>query len=158
MTTVIEQMRTDIKVAMKAGDAIKRDTLRTVVGGVENAEKASKKGSVTFDDKQVIAFIQKEIRNRHEAAGLFAQGGEQERVNREETEAGILSEYVPSPLTEDEARAIVKRVFESKKSMITSPKNMGMVMKDVTPEIDGRFDGKAVSQMVREMVAEHLSS
>lgn len=153
MTALIEQMKTDMTAAMKSGDTIARDTLRNVLGAVQNAEKSGKT-AVTFDDPKLVSFIQKEISRRRETANEYAKLGKGDRAERETQEADFLSVYVPSNLTEDETREIVKSAIQGLKDKITSAKQMGLVMKEVTPKIAGRFDGKAVSEMVREGISE----
>ena len=95
--------------------------------------------------------LQRERKRRVEAADAFRGGGREEQAQAEERELAVLEEFMPEPLTEEELERIVDDAIAENGA--TSMRDMGRVMKDVMPQISGRADGAAVSQMLREKLA-----
>ena len=95
--------------------------------------------------------LQRERKKRIEAAEAFRGGGREEQAEKEEAELAILEEFMPEPLAEEELERIVDDAIAENKA--TSMRDMGRVMADVMPQIAGRADGSAVSQLVREKLA-----
>ena len=95
--------------------------------------------------------LQRERKKRIEAAEAFRGGGREEQAEKEEAELAVLEEFMPEPLTEEELERIVDDAIAENGA--TSMRDMGRVMKDVMPQIAGRADGAAVSQMLREKLA-----
>ncbi len=154
MSTLKQQLKTDVITHMKAGNKAALTTLRNVLGEIETREKGGKT-PVEFDDAQVLALLQKESAKRHDTAGIYTEAGETDRAAVEIAEAGIIEAYLPQPLNEDQAAAIVDRIItglEAEQGEL-SMRQMGVAMKPITAEIAGRFDGKAVSEMVRKRLA-----
>lgn len=151
MSTLKEQLKNDVVMHMKAGNKTALTTVRNVLGEIETREKGGK-SPVEFDDAQVTALLQKEAAKRRDTAAIYSEAGEQDRAAAEVSEAEVIEAYLPQPLTADEAAAIVERIItgledgQGKLSM----RQMGVAMKPITAEIAGRFDGKAVSEMVRK--------
>lgn len=151
MSTVKAQLKSDVVVHMKAGNKIALTTVRNVLGEIETREKGGKT-PVEFDDAQVIALLQKEAAKRRDTAAIYTEAGETERAAAEVGEAEVIEAYLPQPLTADEAEGIVERIIsglEAEQGAL-SMKHMGQAMKPITAEIAGRFDGKAISDMVRK--------
>ncbi|GAA2945384.1 GatB/YqeY domain-containing protein [Glutamicibacter bergerei] len=107
-----------------------------------------------MDDQQVEALLRKEVATRRETAITYSENGAPERAQAETAEADFIETYLPKGLSEDEAQAIVSSVMDrlSAEGTLTM-KEMGRAMKEVNAEIAGRFDGKAVSTMVRARLA-----
>ena len=95
--------------------------------------------------------LQRERKRRSEAAEAFRAGGREEQAAKEEPELAILEEFMPAPLSEDELERIVDDAIAE--TGATNIRDMGRVMADVMPQIAGRADGSAVSQIVREKLA-----
>ena len=95
--------------------------------------------------------LQRERKKRIEAAEAFRGGGREEQAEKEEAELAVLEEFMPEPLTEEELERIVDDAIAENGA--TSIRDMGRVMADVMPQIAGRADGSAVSQLVREKLA-----
>jgi uncharacterized protein YqeY len=95
--------------------------------------------------------LQRERKKRLEAAEAFRSGGREEQAVKEEDELEVLEEFMPEPLTEEELERIVDDAIAENGA--TSMNEMGRVMADVMPQIAGRADGSAVSQLVREKLA-----
>jgi uncharacterized protein YqeY len=146
--TLIEELEDEVKEAMRAGDAERRDALRLIVSSLKSAEKDLLRPLTEDEELQVL---QRERKKRVEAAEAFRSGGREEQAKREEAELAILEEFMPEPLSEEELEQIVDDAIAENKA--TSMRDMGRVMADVMPQIAGRADGSAVSQLVREKLA-----
>ena len=151
MSTLKEQLKTDVVTHMKAGNKLALTTVRNVLGEIETREKGGK-SPVEFDDAQVTTLLQKEAAKRRETAAIYTEAGEADRAAAEVGEAEIIEAYLPQPLTAEEAAGIVDRIITGlvAEQGALSMRQMGVAMKPVTAEIAGRFDGKAVSEMVRK--------
>lgn len=151
MSTLKQQLKNDVVAHMKAGNKIALTTVRNVLGEIETREKGGKT-PVEFDDAQVITLLQKEAAKRHDTARIYTEAGESDRAAAETAEAEVIEAYLPQALNADEAAAIVDRIIsglEAEQGEL-SMRQMGLAMKPITAEIAGRFDGKAVSEMVRK--------
>lgn len=151
MSTLKETLKNDVVVHMKAGNKTALTTVRNVLGEIETREKGGKT-PVEFDDAQVTALLQKEAAKRRDTAAIYTEAGEADRAAAEIAEAEVIEAYLPKPLDADEAAAIVDRIItalEAEQGEL-SMRQMGIAMKPITAEIAGRFDGKAVSEMVRK--------
>jgi uncharacterized protein len=146
--TLIEELEDDVKDAMRAGDTARRDALRLIIASLKSAEKDLLRPLTEDEELQVL---QRERKKRIEAAEAFRGGGREEQAAKEEAELAVLEEFMPEPLTEEELERIVDDAIAENGA--TSMRDMGRVMKDVMPQIAGRADGAAVSQMLREKLA-----
>lgn len=146
-----DKLKGDVVAHMKAGNKVALTTVRNVLGEIETREKSGKT-PVELDDLQVTALLQKEAAKRRDTAATYTAAGHQERAQAEIAEAEIIEAYLPKALSRDEAEAIVDEVIAGLRAggSDLSMRYMGVVMKSVTPKIGGRFDGKAVSDMVKE--------
>ena len=146
--TRITEIEDEIKEAMKARDAERRDALRLIVNSLKNSEKELQRPLSEDEELQVL---QRERKRRVEAAEAFRAGGRDEQADAEERELAILEEFMPEPLGEDEIEEIVDDAIAEVGA--TSMADLGRVMADVMPQIAGRADGSQVSQIVREKLA-----
>ena len=143
MTTITEQLRTDITGAMKAGEKERVGALRLVLSELQ---KAAKDGS---DDE--LAVLRRERKRRLEAAEQFRDNNRPELASQEESEAELIASYLPAELSDSELDALVSRAITD--TGATSPRDMGQVMKAVMAASEGRADGKRTSALVREALA-----
>jgi uncharacterized protein YqeY len=146
--TLITQIEEDVKEATLARDAGRRDALRLILASLRSAEKDLQR---PLSDDEELQVLQRERKRRIEAAEAFHAAGRDEQAAKEEGELAILEEFMPAPLTEEELEQIVDDAIAENKA--TSIRDMGRVMADVMPQIAGRADGSAVSQIVREKLA-----
>ena len=144
----ITEIEEEIKEAMKARDAERRDALRLIVNALKNSEKELQRPLSEDEELQVL---QRERKKRVEAAEAFRAGGRDEQAESEERELAVLEEFMPEPLGEDEIEEIVDDAIAEVGA--TSMADLGRVMADVMPQIAGRADGSVVSQLVREKLA-----
>lgn len=149
-----EKLKSDVVVHMKAGNKVALTTVRNVLGEIETREKSGKT-PMELDDLQVTALLQKEAAKRRDTAATYSAAGHGERAKAEIAEAEVIEAYLPKALTRAEAETIVDEVIAELRADGTelTMRSMGAVMKSVTPKIGGRFDGKAVSEIVKARLA-----
>ncbi len=146
--SLIVRLEDEVKDAMRAHDNERRDALRLIIASLKSAEKELLRPLSHDEELQVL---QRERKKRLEAAEAFRSGGREEQAEKEEAELAVLQEFMPEPISEDEIEQIVDDAIAENKA--TSMRDMGRVMADVMPQIAGRADGSAVSQIVREKLA-----
>jgi uncharacterized protein YqeY len=146
--SLVTRMEQEVKDAMRARDNERRDALRLILSSLKSAEKELLRPLSEDEELQVL---QRERKKRNEAADAFHAAGRPEQAEKEEGELAILEEFMPEPLAEEDLERIVDDAIAENKA--TSMRDMGRVMADVMPQIAGRADGSAVSQLVREKLA-----
>ena len=145
---LIDRIDAELKDAMRARDAARRDALRLILSSLKSAEKELQRPLSEDEELQVL---QRERKRRVEAAEAFRSGGREEQAAGEERELAVLEEFMPEPLSEDEIEEIVDDAIAEVGA--TNIRDLGRVMADVMPQIAGRADGSVVSQIVREKLA-----
>jgi uncharacterized protein YqeY len=145
---LIEELEDDLKEAMRERDGDRRDVLRLILSALRAAEKDLQRPLTEEEELQVL---QRERKKRLEAAEAYRNAGREEQADDEEYELEVLEEYMPEPLSEEEIEQIVDDAIAENGA--TSLADLGRVMADVMPQVAGRADGSAVSQIVREKLA-----
>jgi uncharacterized protein YqeY len=146
--TLIAEIEDELKDAVRARDAERRDALRLILNALKGSEKELQR---PLSEEEELQVLQRERKRRVEAAEAFRAGGREAQAESEERELEILEEFMPEPLSEDEIDEIVDDVIAEVGA--TSMADLGRVMADVMPQIAGRADGSVVSQIVREKLA-----
>ena len=146
--SLIARMEGDLTAAMKQRDNARRDALRLILSSLRSAEKELQR---PLTDDEELQVLQRERKRRVESAEAFRAGGREEQAQAEEGELAVLEEFMPEPLSEDDLERIVDDAIAEVGA--TSMRDLGRVMADVMPQIAGRADGSAVSQIVREKLA-----
>ena len=146
--SLVTRLEEEVKDAMRAHDNERRDALRLILSSLKSAEKDLLRPLSEDEELQVL---QRERKKRNEAADAFHAAGRIEQAEKEEGELDILQEFMPEPLGEEDLERIVDDAIAENGA--TSLRDMGRVMADVMPQIAGRADGSAVSQLVREKLA-----
>jgi uncharacterized protein YqeY len=136
---IVEQIKTDLQGAMRAGEKEKVGALRLVLSELQ---KAAKEGS---DDE--LAVLRRERKRRLEAASAYRDAGREDLAGGEEAEGQLIGGYLPAELSEPELRAIVEQALRD--SGAESVKDMGAAMRTAMAAVAGRADGKRVSGLVR---------
>ena len=154
MSSLKERLHADVVIHMKERNKTALTTVRNVLGEIETREKSGKT-PVQLDDAQVTSLLQKEAAKRRDTAGIYTEAGQPERAAAEIAEAEVIESYLPKPLSLQEVEAIVDEVIDGLRAegRELTPRQMGEVMKPVTAKVAGRFDGKEVSQLVRQKLA-----
>ena len=141
------QILEDLKTAMKNQDKERLSVIRMVKGSIQMSELNKKH---ELSDEEVIDVITKEIKSRKDSINEFKKGGREDLIKKTESEIEILSEYLPKQLTEDELNQIIEEVFNEVKP--ESSKDMGKIMKTLTPKVKGKADMGLVSKIVKEKI------
>ena len=141
----------DIVTSMKEKDKERLSVLRMVKGAIQ-LEEINKKE--TLKDEDVIGVLAKQIKTRKESIVEFEKGNRQDLIDQTNREIAILEEYMPEQLSMEEVEKIIEEVFESVKP--ESMKDMGRIMKEVTPKLKGKADMSMVSTKIRTKLEELL--
>jgi len=112
--------------------------------------KQIEKGKELTDD-EVGAVLSSNAKKRRDSIEQFKTGGRQDLVDKETAELDIIKEYLPEQLSEDKIREIIARAIE--KTGADSPARMGLIMKEVMPELKGKADGKIVNKLAAELLS-----
>ncbi len=134
-----EQIKADLRGAMRAGEKERVGALRLVMSELQKAEKEGR------DDELTV--LRRERKRRLEAASAFREAGREDLAAGEEAEGELIAAYLPAELSEQDLQAIVERAVRD--SGAESAKDMGIAMKQAMAAVDGRADGKRVSGLVR---------
>jgi uncharacterized protein len=145
--TLLERVRSDITAAMKSGERERVGALRLVSSELQKAHKEAANGS----EADEVAVLQRERKRRVEAAEAYREAGREDLASQEESEAALIEAYLPAQLSDDDLHAIVGDVIAE--TGASSPKEMGQVMSQAMPRVQGRADGKRVSAIVREKLS-----
>ena len=143
-----DELLQDLKEAMKNKDTLKKDTITMLRAAILQVEKDSQK---TLNDDEICAIVAKEVKKRKESVKEYEDAGREDIANSLKQEVEILSKYLPEQLTEDEIEKLVVEAISE--SGATSPKDMGRVMSILRPKTAGKADGKLVSDIVKEKLA-----
>ena len=146
--TLKERITEDMKSAMRAGEKERLGTIRLALAAIKQREVDER---ITLDDGQVLAVLEKMIKQRREAITQFQAGGRADLVARESAEVSILEGYLPARMSDAELDALIAGAIAS--SGATSAKDMGKVMALVKSQAQGRADMGAVSARVKEKLA-----
>lgn len=143
-----DRVQSDVAVAMRAGDALRRDVLRMVVSAAYNVEK--RQGHPLSDD-EFLAVLSREVKTRRESVEAFRTGGREDLASKEETEIEILGAYLPQALSEAEIAELIREAIAA--TGASTARDMGKVMGWLAPWTRGRADGKRVSELVVQALA-----
>ena len=141
-----ERINEDLKVYMKSKDTFKLSVVRMVKGAVQ-LEKINLKREELSDD-EIIKLISKQIKMRKDSIAEFTKAGRLDLVQQNEKEIDVLKEYMPEEMSEEEVINIINEAISS--TGASNIKEMGKVMREVTPKVSGRFDMGRVSSIIKE--------
>ena len=151
MSTLKDQLRTDLTSAMKARDKDRAGTLRMVLASITEAEVAGKEAKELTDD-EITTILTREAKKRREAATALEDAGRAEMAQKERAELDVLVGYLPEQLGDDEIADIVSAAIEQTGAAGEGMRAMGKVMGVVQPQVKGRADGGAVAAEVRRQL------
>ncbi len=142
-----EQIKNDIKEAMRAKDTAKRDTLRNINAAIKQIEVDERR---ELSDADVEAVLMKYAKQREDAKAQFADAGRDDLVVKEEAELAIVKSYLPEPLSDEELETIIKEIITE--TGAESMKDMGKVMGAAKAKVGSRADGGTISQVTRRLL------
>ena len=143
-----ETIQEDLIRAMKQGEKTVVSTLRMLQASIKNKEIQVMR---EIDYQEVLGVIEREIKQRKEAAEGFASGGREESAQKEREEATILQKYLPEQMSEEEVRKVVEQTLAD--SGVTEIKEMGKVMGLLQGKLKGKADMGLVSSLVKEKLS-----
>jgi uncharacterized protein YqeY len=142
--TLKERITEDMKAAMRASEKERLSTIRMLQAAIKQREVDER---ITLDDAQVIAVLEKMVKQRRESVLAFEQGGRADLADKEKAEIALLQVYLPAQLSEAEVDALIRDAIAS--TGATSMKDMGKVMGAVKAKAAGRADMGAVSASIK---------
>lgn len=143
-----DRIMNDLKEAMKNKDSFKLGVVRMVKGAIQ-LEKINKKRDL--NDEEVIDVISKQIKLRKDSINEFEKAGRNDLADTTKKEVEVLNEYMPEQLSSEEVNKIIDEAFV--KVNPTSQKDMGLIMKEVTPKVKGKADMGEVSKIIKEKLS-----
>jgi len=146
--SVEKQLMEDMKLAMKSGNKITLNTIRILRAQIKTASIDKKD---ELDEAELAQVLQKEAKKRKEAMEMYKQGNREDLFKKEEAELGIISNYLPEQLSEEDIDQIISESISS--LQVSGEKDMGRVMGAIMPKLKGKADGKVVQQKVKEHLA-----
>ena len=148
--TLFEQVSKDIVVAMKAKDKVRLQALRNIKKYFIEA-KTAPGANDTLEDAAALKILAKLAKQGRDTAALYTEQGRPDLAEEEMAQAQVVEEYLPKALSAEELEAEVKAIIAE--TGASSPKDMGKVMGVATKKLAGRADGKAISALVKQLLA-----
>lgn len=150
MSDLKERLRSDLTTAMKARDEVRVSTLRMALSAI-NTEEVAGDSHRELSDDEVVTVLGRESKKRRESAEAFDGAGRTELADRERAEQAVLTDYLPAQLSDEELATLVAAAITE--TGAEGPKQMGQVMKAVSPRVAGRADGRRVSGEVKRQLS-----
>lgn len=144
-----QKLADDLKIAMKSGNLIQKTTIRTLLSEIRKAEIDSKS---ELTNEEVLNVISKQAKQRRDSIEQYQKAGRVDLLEQEQQELTVIGAYLPQQLSDDEITERAKAVILELQA--TNMKAMGSVMKHLTSELKGVADGKRISKIVRELLAQ----
>jgi len=145
-----EQINNDLKAAMKSGDSIKLNTIRSIRAQIIELSKRGIDASITPEEELTILLAG--AKKRREAIEMYEKAGRNDLADQEKRELEIINTYLPNQMTREEAEITVKRIIGEVGA--SSLKDFGNVMPPVMKELKGKIDGKVVQELVKQLLGE----
>ena len=146
-----QKINEDLKLAMKSGEVIKKDTLRMLDAMIKNTEIDKLKKDVGLNDEEVLTVIKKAVKQRKDSAEQYRSGGREELAEKEEKEIVILETYLPAMLSETEIQSLVESVIQE--TGASGKNDLGKVMGLAMKKASGQADGNVIRQMAEKLLA-----
>ena len=145
--TLKEQLKSDLKDAMRAKEIVKRDSIRAINTMIKQIEVDQR---IEVEDADIIKLIQKGIKQREEAIVNYKDASRDDLVQTEQEQIDVFSLYLPKQLSDDELETIIKDIISQ--TGAASMKDMGKVMNPAKSKIGGGADGKRINEMVKKLL------
>ncbi len=151
-SALLTRILDDIKAAMKAHDSETLGTLRTLHSDIKN--EAMKSGATpaqiteSITDEMCVDVLARSVKQKQESIDILKKGGFMDKIPAEESVIALYRKYMPAEMSEDEVRALIAEIKAA--TGAASPKDMGKIMKELSPKVKGRFDAKRASALVQE--------
>jgi uncharacterized protein YqeY len=142
-----DRITEDMKGAMRAGEKDRLSTIRLILAAIKQREVDER---ISLDDSQVLAVLEKMVKQRRESIAQFTSGGRADLVAKETAELAIVQAYLPTQLTEAELEQLIAEAIRT--SGASSLKDMGKVMAALKPQVQGRADMGALSARIKQQL------
>jgi uncharacterized protein YqeY len=142
--SIKDRIQQDMKDAMRARDKERLGTIRLILSAIKQREVDER---IELDDVQVIVVLDKMVKQRRESIAIFEQAGRDDLVAKEKAELEVIQPYLPAALSEDEITQLIDAALAA--TGASSIKDMGKVMAQLKPELQGRADMSVVSAMIK---------
>ncbi len=143
-----EQIQNEVKEAMKAKDTVRRDALRLLTSAFKQIEVDER---IELDDEATLKIIQKQVKQRQDAASQYKDAGRDDLYDKEMAEITIYEEYLPKQLDDAELEARIKTIIANVGA--ESMKDIGKVMGTASKELNGIADGKRINQCAKALLS-----
>jgi hypothetical protein len=137
--------------ALKSGDHVRKDALRLLRAALKYGAIDARAAGTPFDDAAAVKVLQHQAKMRRDSIEQYEQGGRADLVAAEQAELAVIDSYLPRMMTPEEIEAEARRVIAEVGA--DSPAQMGLVMRQLMGSVEGRADGKVVSDTVRRLLA-----
>ena len=151
-SALLTRILDDVKAAMKAHDTETLGTLRTLHSDIKN--EAMKSGATpaqitdSITDEMCVDVLARSVKQKQEAIEILKKGGFMDKIPAEEACIALYRKYMPAEMSEDEVKTLIAEIKAA--TGAASPKDMGKIMKELSPKVKGRFDAKRASALVQE--------
>lgn len=147
-----DQIRNDLKDAMRSGDAMKRDVLRMLESAVKNTAIEKKLDRSSVDDAIVQDTVRRSIKQRKDSIEQYTAGGRADLAEKEQQEIEVLQSYMPKQMDETELRGLIEAALSE--AGVSGPQDFGKAMGKVMQAVAGRAEGDVVKKIVQELLAQ----
>lgn len=145
-----EQLSSDLRDAMRAGEEVRKSTLRMLMSAITSAEVAtSERRELT--DEQLLQVVAKQVKQRKESIEEFKKADRTDLVEKEAAELKVLEEYMPAQMGREEIAAEAKAVIAAVGA--SGPSDKGKVMKELMPRLAGKAEGREINEVVMELLS-----
>ncbi|MCJ8327788.1 MAG: GatB/YqeY domain-containing protein [Campylobacterales bacterium] len=146
--TLKEQLKSDLKDAMRAKEIVKRDSIRTINTMVKQIEVDER---IELDDASIVKLIQKGIKQREEAILQYKEAAREDLIQKEQEQIDIFKLYLPEQISDENLEIGMKAIIVEVNA--TSMKDMGKVMGNASKKFAGVADGKRINEMVKKLLS-----
>ncbi len=142
-----EQLQDDLKAAMRSGDNERRDVLRQLLAAIKQVEVDSQ---TTLDEAGLLGVLQKQAKQRQETIADSERAGRDDLIAQERAELEIIQNYLPQMMSREDVEQLAREAIAT--TGVDNMKGMGQVMSVLMPQLQGRADGRMVSEVVRSLL------
>ena len=148
MAELLKKLQDEMKAAMKSGQRDRLSVIRMLISEIKKVQIDKKK---ELSDEEIIEVLQRYAKQRKESIKQYREAGREDLAQKEEFELGVVQEFLPQPLSQEELEKIIDETIAELGA--SSMKDMGRVMKAVLDKVKGRADGATVSAIVKNKLS-----
>ena len=151
-----DQLNADLRDAMRAGEDVRKSTLRMLITAVRNAEippegSGATAARIELDDEGVLNVVRKEVKQRRDSIDLYNQASRSDLAAKEEAEVAVLATYLPQQMSRPEIEVVARTIIE--RLGATGAADKGKVMPAVMAELRGKAEGRDINAVVSELLS-----